>query len=108
MSEASVEARRVDVWLWHARLFKTRTLATRVVTKGQVRLETAGTVRRLTKASALVRPGDTLTLPLNKRIVRLEVLGLGTRRGPAAEARLLYRLLDGADTETEPEAHSGP
>jgi len=107
MSETSAEARRVDVWLWHARLFKTRTLATRVVSKGQVRVESAGTVRRLTKASALVRQGDTLTLPLNRRIVRLEILGVGTRRGPAAEARLLYRLLDEADTETEPAVHSG-
>jgi ribosome-associated heat shock protein Hsp15 len=108
MSGTGEDARRVDVWLWHARLFKTRTLATRIVSKGQVRLETAGKVRRLTKASALVRPGDTLTLPLNRRIVRLEILGMATRRGPAAEARLLYRLLDAADTETEPAAHPGP
>ena len=93
MSEAG-EAQRVDVWLWRARLFKTRSLATRIVSKGQVRLETAGATRRLTKASALVREGDTLTLPLNRTIVRLEILGLGTRRGPAAEAQALYRRLD--------------
>ena len=59
MSEAG-NAQRLDVWLWHARLFKTRTLATRIVTKGQIRIETAGTTRRITKASALVREGDTI------------------------------------------------
>jgi len=103
VSEAG-SGQRVDVWLWHARLFKTRTLATRIVTKGQIRVETAGTTRRITKASALVREGDTLTLPLNNQIVRLEVLGLGERRGPAAEARLLYRRLDEAGEPAEPAA----
>ncbi|WP_300544703.1 RNA-binding S4 domain-containing protein [Maricaulis sp.] len=93
MSDAPA-GQRVDVWLWHARLFKTRSLATRVVGGGQVRLTSAGATRRLTRASALVRAGDTLTLPLNRRIVSLEILGLGARRGPAAEARLLYRLIE--------------
>jgi ribosome-associated heat shock protein Hsp15 len=91
---------RVDVWLWRARLFKTRSLASRVVAAGHARLTSGGSTRRLTKASALVREGDRLTLPLNARIVRLEILALGTRRGPAAEAQGLYRLL--ADDETEP------
>lgn len=90
---------RVDVWLWRARLFKTRSLATRVVAGGQVRLTSGGTTRRLTRASALVREGDTLTLPLNAQIVRLEILALGTRRGPAAEAQALYRRLADEDTQ---------
>jgi len=45
-----------------------------------------------------VRAGDTLTLPRNGEIVQLEILALGTRRGPASEAQALYRLVD--DTQT--------
>ena len=92
---------RVDVWLWRARLFKTRSLATRSVTGGHVRLTSGGTTRRLNRASALVRAGDTLTLPVNARIVRLEILGIGTRRGPASEAQALYRLLDDATENSQ-------
>ncbi|WP_203291731.1 S4 domain-containing protein [Maricaulis parjimensis] len=90
------DGQRVDIWLWRARLLKTRSLATRIVQNGQVRLSQAGQTRRLTKASALVRAGDRLTLVLNKQIVRLEILGLGDRRGPANEARELYTVLDDA------------
>ena len=104
MSEAAA-GQRVDIWLWRARLFKTRSLATRIVQNGQVRLtqtgqSQAGQTRRLTKASALVRAGDRLTLPLNKQIVRLEIVGLGERRGPASEARELYTVLEDAADET--------
>lgn len=99
MSE-DADAIRVDVWLWRARFFKTRSLATKIVADGQVRLGHAGTVRRLTKASALVRPGDTLTLLVNRQIVQLEILDLGTRRGPASEARGLYRPIEADDPGT--------
>ncbi|RKQ89490.1 RNA-binding S4 domain-containing protein [Maricaulis maris] len=85
---------RIDVWLWHARQFKTRSLATAKVQKGRIRLTSAGTTRRISKPATLVRAGDTLTLPLNGRIVQLEILALGTRRGPASEARELYRMID--------------
>ena len=85
---------RVDVWLWRARMFKTRSLATAVVNKGQVRLTSNGVTRRLGKASALVRAGDTLTLPWNKQILHLRVVALGERRGPASEARELYEIVD--------------
>lgn len=99
MNDASA-GQRVDVWLWRARLFKTRSLATKTVAAGQVRLTSGGQTRRLTKPSALVRGGDTLTLPVNRMIVRLEILALGERRGPASEAQTLYRLLTDPDTQT--------
>ena len=95
----SAAGQRVDIWLWRARLFKTRSLATKSVQNGQVRLTQSGQTRRLTKASAVVRAGDRLTLPLNRQIVRLEILGLGDRRGPAPEARLLYAVLEDAADE---------
>ena len=96
MSEGE-DGQRIDTWLWHARFFKTRSLATAVVAKGRVRLTRFGQTRRITKASATVRPGDTLTLPLNRRIVRLEILGLADRRGPAPEAQGLYHAIDESD-----------
>jgi ribosome-associated heat shock protein Hsp15 len=98
MSETG-EAIRIDIWLWHARQFKTRSLATMGVQKGRLRLTSAGTTRRISKPSALVRAGDTLTLPRNGRIVRLQILALGTRRGPASEAQALYREVEDEQTE---------
>lgn len=77
---------RIDKWLWHARFFKTRSLAARVVSDGAVRLNGD----RVTKASINVAPGDALTFPQGRRIRVVEVVALGTRRGPAEEAQALY------------------
>lgn len=88
------EGQRIDIWLWQARFFKTRSLATGIVQKGQCRITAGGITRRISKASSLVRPGDRLTFKQNARIVQLEILDLGTRRGPASEAQALYRLID--------------
>lgn len=93
MSDTS-EAQRIDLWLWQARFFKTRSLATAEVQKGRCRLTAGGATRVISKASSLVRAGDQLTFKKNARIVRLEILELASRRGPANEAQGLYRLLD--------------
>lgn len=97
MSEAG-DGMRIDVWLWQARQFKTRSLATATVQKGRLRITSGGRTRKISKPSTLVRAGDTLTLPRNGEIVQLEILALGTRRGPSSEAQALYRLVD--DTQT--------
>ncbi|WP_417487468.1 RNA-binding S4 domain-containing protein [Maricaulis sp.] len=89
---------RIDVWLWQARQFKTRSLATAIVQKGRLRITSGGQTRKINKPSTLVRAGDILTLPRNGGIVRLEIRALGTRRGPASEAQALYRLVD--DTQS--------
>lgn len=81
------ETLRIDKWLWFARFFKTRSLAASVVAAGEVRLN--GVV--VAKASQGVRPGDELVFPTRSLMRRVVVLGLGTRRGPAPEARALYR-----------------
>ncbi|TYO89593.1 RNA-binding S4 domain-containing protein [Oceanicella actignis] len=80
---------RVDKWLWHARIFRTRTLAARFV--GQTGLRINGA--RIARPAALVRPGDVLTAALSERVLVLRVVALGARRGPAPEARLLYEDL---------------
>jgi ribosomal 50S subunit-recycling heat shock protein len=87
---------RIDVWLWRARFFKTRSLAARFVTDGGVRLTSGAGETRLDKPARKLRPGDRLTLAMERREIRLCVEALGERRGPAPEARMLYRLLDGA------------
>ncbi|MEL6584248.1 MAG: RNA-binding S4 domain-containing protein [Pseudomonadota bacterium] len=76
---------RLDKWLWQARFFKSRSLAASAVSSG-ARVNGA----RVTKPSALVRPGDELTFKQNRRIRYVKVLACGERRGPAAEAALLY------------------
>jgi ribosome-associated heat shock protein Hsp15 len=87
--EHPVAGLRIDKWLWHARFCKTRGIAQRKAATGLIRLNG----QRVEKASALVRPGDVLTLPVARDVVVLRVLALGARRGPPAEARALYEIL---------------
>lgn len=84
-----VRAIRVDKWLWHARLAKSRTFAQELVVAGKVRInrEKAGAPAKL------VRPGDVLTLALPGAVRVLRMLDCGVRRGPYSEARLLYEEL---------------
>jgi len=88
------DACRVDVWLWRARFFKTRSLAARMVEEGRMRLSRAGQETRLDKPSRTVRPGDGLVFAVDGRLTAVRVEGLGERRGPAAEAQALYSPLD--------------
>lgn len=80
------ETLRIDKWLWYARFFKTRSLATRVCGDGRIRVNG----KLVGKASHAVKAGDVLTFPLGPAIRVVQVLGLGERRGPAPEAALLY------------------
>lgn len=89
MSEAGC---RIDVWLWRARFAKSRTLAATMIERGAVRLTHNGVQTRLDKAGRTVHVGDTLVFALGGRLLELTVEGLGERRGPAEEARALYRL----------------
>lgn len=82
----SEDAIRLDKWLWQARFFRSRAAAARLCAAGSVRID--GAV--VEKAHFLVRPGQVLTFPQARRIRVVRVRALGARRGPAAEARLLY------------------
>lgn len=88
------EACRIDVWLWRARFFKTRSLAARFVESGRVRLSRGGAETRIDKPGRSVRPGDGLVFALAGRLNAVRVQGLGERRGPAPEARSLYVPLE--------------
>jgi ribosomal 50S subunit-recycling heat shock protein len=107
------DACRVDVWLWRARFCKTRVEASRLVESGRIRLSRHGRETRLDKASRTLKPGDELVFVHGGRLTAIGVEGLGIRRGPPAEARLLYRWLDGVgpgDPEPgiEPSPDPGP
>jgi ribosomal 50S subunit-recycling heat shock protein len=91
MSEA--DSCRIDVWLWRARFFKTRSLAAAFVDEGRVRLTRGAQETRLDKPSRMVKPGDGLVFAVGGRLVAVRVEALGVRRGPAAEARTLYAEL---------------
>lgn len=82
MSEQSI---RIDKWLWHARFFKTRTLAQNFVTGGNVRVNT----QRVEKANYSVKPGDVLTF-VRGYVRVIEIVALTDKRGPASAAQALY------------------
>jgi ribosomal 50S subunit-recycling heat shock protein len=94
--EGDEEACRLDVWLFRARLFKTRSLAARFVADGRVRLTRDGVEARVEKAARLVRPDDVLVFARGGRVMVLKISALGARRGPSAEAKALYVHFDQA------------
>lgn len=91
---ADETACRIDVWLWRARFCKTRSLAAKLADEGRVRLTRAGAESRIDKASRTIKPGDELVFALGGRLTAVRIEALGERRGPPAEARLLYAPLD--------------
>lgn len=80
------ESLRLDRWLWFARFFKSRSLAARVCADRRVRVN--GAV--VAKPDHRVRTGDVLTFPQGREIRVVRVAGIGSRRGPAVEARTLF------------------
>ena len=71
----SEQARRIDQWLWYARFFKSRSLATKLCHAGKLRV--GGSLIR--KAHAKLRVGDVLTFPQGRHIRVVKVLALGLR-----------------------------
>ena len=92
------EPQRLDKWLWHARFFKSRSLAARQCGASKVRINRA--IAR--KPSAVVRVGDVLTFPQGARIRVIKVAAMASRRGPASEAAQLYQDI------APPTAEGGP
>ena len=77
---------RIDKWLWYARFFKTRGLATKLVSGGHVRVNS----NKMSKPAHLVGAGDVLTLVQGETVRVVRVVLPGSRRGPAPEAQTLY------------------
>ena len=81
---------RIDKWLWHARFYRSRALAQQAAASGLLRLNGA----RVEKPSAAVQPGDIVTLPRGRDVVAVQIQALAVRRGPFAEARKLYSVVE--------------
>jgi ribosome-associated heat shock protein Hsp15 len=81
-----VDRQRIDKWLWHARIVKTRTSAASLVTSGHIRVNSA----RVVTPSHPVKVGDVLTIALDRRIRIWKVADFSERRGDANAARVLY------------------
>ena len=82
----SVPRLRLDKYLWFARVVKSRTLAAKLISGGNVRVNS----ERTTSPAKSVAPGDVLTISLERTVRVLRIMAPGTRRGPFEEARLLY------------------
>jgi ribosome-associated heat shock protein Hsp15 len=80
---------RIDKWLWHARVVRTRTAAVALAASGHVRRNGV----RIEAASRAVKAGDVLTIALDRGVRVLRVLRLAERRGGAEVARELYEDL---------------
>jgi len=96
ISEATVgtsprrdDHQRIDRWLWHARLVRTRNAAAALANAGHVRVNGA----RIGAASRTVRGGDVITVALDRRVRVVKVRGFVERRGPAASGPDLYEEL---------------
>ncbi|AET88221.1 MULTISPECIES: RNA-binding S4 domain-containing protein [Caballeronia] len=76
---------RIDKWLWAARFFKTRSLASDAVEKGRVKIGGANV-----KPSKDVRIGDIVEIDIERLVWQVEVLGVCDVRGPATVAQTLY------------------
>ena len=84
-TDERTENHRLDKWLWHARFYKTRSLATAAINGGKVHLNA-----ERVKPAHRVQVGDRLSLALEGIVAEFEILQLPRRRGPAAEAHTCF------------------
>jgi len=84
-----VDRQRIDKWLWHARVVRTRSAAAALVAAGHVRVNG----QRSDAASRAVRAGDVVTVALDRVVRVLKVTAFVERRGPPESARVLYEDL---------------
>lgn len=94
-----MDRQRVDKWLWHARVVRTRTAAAALADKGCVRINGD----RVDASSRAVRPGDVVTVALD-RVRVLKVLGFSERRGSAKDASVLFEDLQPRPRNAAPTA----
>lgn len=90
---------RVDKWLWAARFFKTRGLATDAVAGGRIHVN-----GERVKPAKLIRVNDVLEITRGTERWTVTVTGLSDRRGPAAAAQQLYAETDASRTAREQHA----
>jgi ribosome-associated heat shock protein Hsp15 len=87
---------RADIWLWAARMYKTRSLAKQAIDGGKVDVNGAGC-----KPSKALHVGDTVRLTRGEERLELYILALSEQRGPASVAQLLYRETEASRSARE-------
>jgi ribosome-associated heat shock protein Hsp15 len=85
-----LDRERIDKWLWHARVVRTRTAAAALTASGRVRING----QRIDAPGRPVRVGDVVTVALDRGVQVLRVLNLAERRGSAENARLLRDIVN--------------
>ena len=85
----SADRQRIDRWLWHARVVRTRSAAASLASAGHVRINGI----RAAAPSREVKSGDVVTVALDGGVRVLKVCGFALRRGDAAAAQRLYETL---------------
>ena len=104
---ADLNRQRIDKWLWHARMVRTRSDAAALVQAGYVRINAV----KVTAHGHPVRLGDVITLALDRSVRLLKVANFSDKRGDAAAARKLYLDLGketGKETGKEAGKQSAP
>ncbi len=86
MNTTPAASQRLDRWIWHARIVKTRTIASSLVSDGYVRVNG----ERAEQPGRAIKAGDVLTIALPARVRIVKVTGILPRRADAAAARGLY------------------
>jgi ribosome-associated heat shock protein Hsp15 len=93
-----LDRQRIDKWLWHARVVRTRSAAAALAASGHVRVNS----QRIDAPSRTVRAGDVVTIALDRTVRVLKVAGFVERRGSAEAARVLYEDLAPAGPRPPP------
>ena len=93
-----IDRQRIDKWLWHSRVVRTRVAAADLAASGHVRVNG----QRVNAPSRMLRPGDVVTISLYHGVRVLKVAGFAGQRGSGAAARLLYEELSANAKGGEP------
>jgi len=99
-----LDRQRIDKWLWHARVVRTRAAAAALAVSGHVRVNG----QRIDAAGRAVRVGDVVTVALDQSVRVLKVAAFAERRGGAESARVLVEdLTPAAEPMVAPAASAG-
>ena len=85
-SRTVAEPVRIDIWLWAARFYKTRSIAATAVAAGHVTVN-----GQRCKRAKTVKPGDTICINRSPELTEVVLLQLSAQRGPAPQAQTLYQ-----------------
>ena len=80
---------RLDIWLWHARFYKSRNLSSKAILSGKLRVNSI----KIIKPASKVKINDVLTINHVNTVRIIQIQSIGARRGPASEAQALYNDL---------------